>query len=140
MFDNSQIENKGGNYLGAGSHKVYVFDIESEETFLNRNQKKRKKVRIMFKDENGFIHFEDFLIMDSTLWRLKLLSIACGIGENEQWDWKDLQSKQLIIHLREISYTDKDGEKRMKCEIYKFEPWKGEINYDVNTSIDSDPF
>lgn len=145
MFDNSKIESKGGNYLGAGIHTVYVFDIESEEIFTNRNGEERKKITVMFKDESGSIHFEDFLIMDSTMWRLKLLSVACGIGEDETWDWKDLQGKQLKIHLKESSYTDKGGEKRMKCEIYKFEPYNPETtDYpDSNTKTEdfkNDPF
>jgi len=143
MFDNSKIESKGGNYMGPGSHKVYVFDIESEETFNNRNGEERKKVTVMFKNEEGEIHYEDFLIMDSTLWRLKLLSMACGIGEDGQWDWKDLQGKQIVIHLKTSSYTDKYGEVIDKTEIYKFEscvPSDMEIQSKNNSFVSDDPF
>ncbi len=140
MFDNKEIESKGGNYLNVGSHKVYVFDIETEKTFVNKDGETREKVTVMFKNEQGEIHYEDFLIMDSTMWRLKLLSIACGIGEEAQWDWGDLQAKQLVIHLKSTSYTDKYGEKRMKSEAYKFEPYKGTDVYSQNGPVESDPF
>jgi len=140
MFDNSEIKTTGG-YLEAGIHTVHVFNIESEETFINRNGENRKKVKVMFKGETGEAYFEDFLIMDSTMWRLKIFSMACGIGADDKWEWKDLIGRQLRIHLKEVSYTDKNGEKKMRTELYKFESYNPETeSYTEPEPINSDPF
>lgn len=128
MFNNEEIKDAGG-WLEAGVHQVHVFSFKTEE-FLNRNSEMREKAIIQFKGKDDLSHFEDFLTMESCQWRLKQLSVACGIGKNDKWDFPDLLGKPLAIHLKDASYTDKTGMKKTKTEIYKFEP-AGRLNKEV---------
>ena len=119
-FDNSEIKDTGG-LLDPGAHVVHVTDIRTEE-FSNRNGERRNKAVVIFKNSEGKSHWEDFLLLDTCLWKLKQLSVACGISKDAKWSFEDIMGKQCRIHIKKRTYKRKDtGETGEKTEIYKFE-------------------
>jgi len=112
-WNNKEI--KGGDFVAMepGIHSVSVWSHKFDEV----NQK--DIVRIQFRRLDGVIHSETFWLGENSLWRLKQLSIACGIGINEVWEIEDILGKEIIIHVTKEEYQGKENTK-----INKFEPMK----------------
>jgi len=135
IFNNSEIEMKDGlNWLSAGTHEVFIFDFK-----FDTSKSGKDFVKIHFKNENEQDHMEDFYLTPRALWRLKALSLACGINENADWQMPDLTSKKLIIHLKEEVYEKKDGSKGKIAKIFKFSPSANQ-NGDEFVPTSQDPF
>lgn len=137
-FDNSIIELKDGlNWLPAGDHEVFVYDFK----FDTKNGK--DLIVVHFKSDNEMDHMENFYMSQAAMWRLKNLSMACGIGESGKWEMSDLNGKRLIIHLKSESYTNKEGKPGSIIKAYKFSKCNNNTDSDgmfQSPSNESDPF
>ena len=97
-FNNAEIEGGDFRNLGPGTYNVRVWDHKFRDD----------SVSVMFKATNGATHWEIFSLSDAAMWRLKALSLACGIGPKDQWEMDDIRSRDLCIKIVTEEYQGKE--------------------------------
>ncbi len=107
MFNNAEIK---GNEMEPGTYQVNIFNAEVK-SFNDKDY-----LSVQFKCEAGS-HFENFYMTEKALWRLKELSILCGIGKNDSWEPADLIGKPLTIELVIEIYDNKERLKVKKMAV-----------------------
>ena len=128
-FDNSTIEGGDFKSLGPGIYGVKVW----EHRFETVNDK--DVIKVMFKTELGETHWETFWLGETAQFRLKALSIACGIAADAIWDISELLGKDLTIAIRKETWQGKD-----RNSINRFEPARaGDVSMPDHNSDDTGP-
>lgn len=123
----SKVSSEGGfTLLPIGEYKAFVFNSEQKRN-VNGKDFVHLEMKVASGDYKGTALFDNLYLTEAAFWRLKQFAEAVNfpeVNEEDGFDTSDLfrfaQGKQLIVHVIQEPYRNKDNEEKMGNKIDGF--------------------